>query len=163
MPWVPVASIAIGGFEAAGFSDDSDYLLVVTSSGRGVFSTRTGEKVARDSNYDGSWYDLSALTCLGIGPLEGESLHVAGIHGGGLPTVAQDGWSASLLCPNWPEGFVVLCEPGESVWDEKRISSLVRLAPTHGDDDVACYGFSPCGNRLVIATSSTIDLFSRER
>ncbi len=38
----------IGGLVAAGFDPDGNYLLVVSHSGRGVYDTRSWERVARD-------------------------------------------------------------------------------------------------------------------
>jgi hypothetical protein len=37
----------IGGVVAVGFDSSRDYLLVITHSGRGVFSTNTWERIAR--------------------------------------------------------------------------------------------------------------------
>jgi hypothetical protein len=65
-------SIPIGGLVAVGFDASSAYLLTVTHSGRGVFSTNTWERVARD-------YEVvypNGGTCLGIGPIEGKAISV---------------------------------------------------------------------------------------
>jgi hypothetical protein len=40
--------LPIGGLVAAGFDSTGEYLLTITHSGRGVFSTTTWERVARD-------------------------------------------------------------------------------------------------------------------
>lgn len=65
--------IPIGGLVAVGFDASGAYLLIVTHSGRGVFSTNTWERVARDYEViypnDGK--------CLGIGPIDGEIISVA--------------------------------------------------------------------------------------
>jgi hypothetical protein len=161
-PWKLVASVAIGGFEALGFSMDSRYLLVVSSSGRGVFDSEFGEQLARDSSSAmGDWYDLEALTVEGIGPVAGESISVAGIHGGGLPVVSLDGWVADLLSPDWPSSFVTLSPPGSSPWVQDQSQGVAKVAPTGGDDAVKCYGFSWSRRHLAVATSHTIDLFLR--
>jgi len=39
----------IGGLVAGGFDSAGEYLLTVSHSGRGVFSTATRERVARDT------------------------------------------------------------------------------------------------------------------
>lgn len=65
-------SIPIGGLVAAGFDATSAYLLTVTHSGRGVFSTNTWERIARD--YEVIYPD--AGTCPGIGPIEGKMISV---------------------------------------------------------------------------------------
>ena len=62
----------IGGLVAAGFDASSAYLLTITHSGRGVFSTRTWERVARD-------YDLAYpknRSGIGIGPINGQTIPV---------------------------------------------------------------------------------------
>lgn len=161
-PWRLVASVAIGGFEALGFSIDSNHLLVVSGSGRGVLDTESGEQLARDSaSAAGDWYNLEALTVEGIGPVAGESISVAGIHGGGLPLVTLDGWVADLLSPDWPSSFVTLSPPGSSPWVQAQSQGVAKVAPTGGDDAVKCYGFSWSRRHLVVATSHTVDLFLR--
>lgn len=156
------ASISVGGFEALGFSADSKFLLVVSSSGRGVFDSMTGERLSRDaSNPAGDWYDLQALTVEGIGPLNGQSIIVSGIHGGGLPTVTLDGWVADLACPDWPLGFVTLSPPSSDPWVEEGSEKVAKVAPAGGDDSIKCYGFSWSRVHLVVATSHTIELFTR--
>lgn len=57
----------VGGMIAAGFDPTGAYLLTVSHSGRGVFSTDSWERVARDLNqaYPENGY------AVGIGPIEG--------------------------------------------------------------------------------------------
>jgi hypothetical protein len=65
-------SIPIGGLVAAGFDPSGAYLLTVTHSGRGVFSTDTWKRVARD-------YAVvypEAGKSIGIGPIDGQSIQV---------------------------------------------------------------------------------------
>jgi hypothetical protein len=157
-----VASIAVGGFEALGFSPDSRHLLVVSSSGRGVFDSASGERVARDSSKaTGDWYNLEVLTVEGIGPLSDQSVQVAGIHGRGLPLMTLDGWVADLLSPCWPASFVTLSPPGSTPWVEEQARGVAKVAPTGGDEEVKCFGFSSSRRHLVVATGHTLDLFLR--
>src|SRR5450631_1343055 len=91
-PWKRLAVHAVGGLTEVGFAEDSDCLLVVSSQGRGVIDCRTGERVARDRGEpDGSWYDERRLRAQGIGPLDGQVVRLAGLHGGGLLTCGRDG------------------------------------------------------------------------
>jgi hypothetical protein len=63
----------IGGLVAVGFDPTGSYLLTVSHSGRGVFSTKTWERLARD-------YALAYPVdgrAIGIGPIEGLSVVVA--------------------------------------------------------------------------------------
>ena len=161
-PWRLVASIAVGGFEALGFSIDSKYLLIVSSSGRGLFDSTSGKLLARDSSIStGDWYDLETLTADAIGPIADQLITVAGIHGGGLPFVTLDGWVADLLSPEWPSGFVTLSPPGSNPWVSTRSRDVAKIAPIGGEDAVKCYGFSWSRQHLVVATSYSVDLFLR--
>lgn len=65
-------SIPIGGLVAAGFDASGAYLLTVTHSGRGVFSTETWIRVARD--YEVIYPDDGK--CPGIGPIDREIISV---------------------------------------------------------------------------------------
>jgi hypothetical protein len=65
-------SISIGGLVAVGFDASSTYLLTVTHSGRGVFSTNTWKRVARDY----SVVYPEAGTSIGIGPIDGQVVPV---------------------------------------------------------------------------------------
>lgn len=62
----------VGGVFAMGFDPRGEYLLVVSHAGRGVFSARTWERVARDK---GVVYPEGGR-CLGIGPIDGVSVLV---------------------------------------------------------------------------------------
>jgi hypothetical protein len=79
----------IGGLVAAGFDPSGAYLLTVSHSGRGVFSTATWERVARDSALA---YPTSGHAN-GIGPLEGHSIPITEIdyETGNLQFSSPDG------------------------------------------------------------------------
>ena len=64
--------LTIGGLVAAGFDTSGAYLLTITHSGRGVFSTSTWERVARDHTIA---YP-EAGTSVGIGPIDGQTVFV---------------------------------------------------------------------------------------
>jgi hypothetical protein len=64
--------IVIGGLVAAGFDPTGAYLLTVSHSGRGVFSTASWERVARDTI---PVYPEAGVAT-GIGPIDGVSIHV---------------------------------------------------------------------------------------
>jgi hypothetical protein len=63
----------IGGVVAAGFDPTGAYLLVISHSGRGVFSTNTRIKVARDVELA---YPVAGIG-VGIGPIDGERIAVS--------------------------------------------------------------------------------------
>lgn len=62
----------IGGVVAVGFDSSRDYLLVITHSGRGVFSTNTWERIAR--SYELAYPEEGCG--IGIGPIEGEVIPI---------------------------------------------------------------------------------------
>jgi hypothetical protein len=62
----------IGGVVAVGFDPSGDYMLVITHSGRGVFSTRTWERVARSIALA---YPVAGVG-IGIGPIDGQAIPI---------------------------------------------------------------------------------------
>ena len=77
----------VGFGEVAG----QDFLLVVSHDGRGVFDL-DGTRVARDRTpVDDLWHNSQQLTAIGIGPLDGIAVPLAGLWGGGLPLMTDDG------------------------------------------------------------------------
>jgi hypothetical protein len=65
----------IGGLVAAGFDPTGAYLLTITHSGRGVFSSQTWERVARDTKLA---YPKAGVG-VGIGPIDGQAIPVTGM------------------------------------------------------------------------------------
>jgi hypothetical protein len=86
--WTQHSIFAIGGLIQVGFAPQSDYLLVVSHQGRGVFDCVSRQKLARDAN---DAFDESELTAEGIGLLAGQKIRTAGLFGGSLPTTTADG------------------------------------------------------------------------
>ena len=60
------------GVVAAGFDPSGEYLLTITHSGRGVFSTRTWERLARSTELA---YPKRGFG-VGIGPIDGQAIAV---------------------------------------------------------------------------------------
>ena len=79
----------IGGVVAVGFDPSGDFLLVVTHSGRGVFSTRTWERVARSTELA---YPAGGVA-VGIGPIDGLAVAVTEMdyESGHMRAVSPDG------------------------------------------------------------------------
>ena len=79
----------IGGVVAVGFDPTIEYLLVITHSGRGVFSTHTWERVARDLELA---YPTGGIG-IGIGPVNGQSISVTEMNyeSGHMQAVSPDG------------------------------------------------------------------------
>lgn len=82
-------SLHIGGLVAVGFDPTGKYLLTISHSGRGLFSTATWERVARDPSLA---YPESGMG-VGIGPIEGKEIPIIEIDyaTGVLRAVSPDG------------------------------------------------------------------------
>jgi hypothetical protein len=65
-----------------GFADSSDVLLVISHDGAGLFDCKTGERLARDKEYAQTFEEQASLVAKGIGVIEDQSIHVAGLFGG---------------------------------------------------------------------------------
>jgi len=158
-PWKKIGAVAVGGLRSIGFDRDSEMLLIVSSMGRGVIDCCDCAKVARDEAeyYAGETY----LEAEGIGQLEGKTIRMAGLTGGGLPNVTQDGWMLEIVTLDWPEHDVLLAEPYTTIYDSlygkpSRFKKIAR------ESELRAYGFSYTGKSLVIATSSEIVVYGRE-
>ena len=161
-PWLHLTTIPIGGLVAIGFAEDEEHLLVISQSGRGVFELPAGARVARDAERTAGWYDHGALIAQGIGPMDGESVTVAGIHGGGLRLLSPDGWSLERVAPDWPNELVFLSPPGSSAFEQRAGNRTFNLGPTEGGEPIVVFGFSRTGRYFVIGSSSAIELFGLE-
>lgn len=156
VPWAKVADLHIGGLTDIGFAHDSDLLLVLSHAGRGLFDCTAGVRLARDSG-DYS-HDTGNLIAEGIGPLAGTEIRTAGLHGGGLSLVTEDGWSAEMNFSAVPFGQVLLQAP--EYWkSEAKSPSTGRFGPF--ESDLHAFGFSPTGRTFIIALSSGISVYCR--
>jgi hypothetical protein len=161
-PWQQLPTITIGGLASVGFSADSSCLLAVSlGGGRSLYATKTGERLARDRDTDlSSWVSADGTQASGIGIVGGVQIPVAGIWGGGLSKVAEDGWSCFVVAPDWPDEQVLLGRPGGDLWSENLGSHLFQVADSE-IFEVRSAGFSPDGRSFVVATSGGIDLWAR--
>jgi hypothetical protein len=88
----------IGGLIAVGFDPNGSYLLTVTHSGRGVFSTTTWERIARD--YSVVYPDGDSS--IGIGPLAEQTI-----------LVTEMNYQTGAMHLKSPDGAITLhCESG---------------------------------------------------
>ncbi|MEM8534946.1 MAG: hypothetical protein AAGF95_29165 [Chloroflexota bacterium] len=158
-PWRETATHAIGGLLAVGYAENTDLLLVVSSQGRGVFDCLTGEKVARDDTDPYPYFNEIKLIAHGIGPLTDRTIHIAGLHGGGLPHYTHDGWSLKAFSIMWPHHDIVLEYPYQSIYNH--IDNGVKVGED-GACELRAYGFSQTGQSFIIATSCDITLFTRQ-
>ncbi|MFF7725480.1 hypothetical protein [Streptomyces sp. NPDC008001] len=167
-PWRQVYDyrIAVGGLLGIGFAVDPrsghDLVMTVSTSGHGLFDAVTGEKIARDRDpADDSCTpeDTPDLTCPGLGPVAGSRIHIAGLFGGGLHAGTGDGWTVTVVSPEWPCHRVLLARAGglpRGAHEENWWHVL------HADySEFRAAGFSPSGHTLAVATSSDLTLWTR--
>jgi hypothetical protein len=159
-PWREIGTVHVGGLRAIGFDRSSELFLIVSIAGRGVIDGVSGSKVARDVSeyFEGELL----LEAEGIGPLQGITLRVAGLFGGGLPTFTADGWSVEVVPLKWPTPEVLLLEPFASLYDslQGKKSRFHKLRSE--SDPVRACGFSYSGRTLVVATSSGVTIYGRD-
>jgi hypothetical protein len=86
----------IGGVVAVGFDTTEAFMLVISHNGRGVFDTKTWERVARDSamSYPERGFGI------GIGPIEGVKIPVVEMDWETYDkrSIASPSGSIQLLC-----------------------------------------------------------------
>ncbi|MDI6101770.1 hypothetical protein QLQ12_24415 [Actinoplanes sp. NEAU-A12] len=170
-PWSERHQVAVGGLLGAGFAvhpeSGRDLLLIGSHDGLGLFDTVTGERLARERDGDAGWPGENPgwpedddLTCVGIGPIAGTRVRMAGLLGGGLRTVAPDGWSVEVVSPDWPHDRVLLSKPGHDPWSGDHGDSWWHIFHANVTE-LRAAGFSPSGATLVVATSSDVTLWHR--
>ena len=158
-PWKKVGEWGIGGMESIGYSDCSQYIIVETSDGRGLFDCNTGEKILRDRN-EYKTRELELL-CNGIGPLEGQVVRMSGLAGGGLPLYTSDGWEIEIIS-SWPKNEILLFEPGSWLHGEK-YGKPDHFQKIWSGYEIRGCGFSYSGNTLCIGESSDLVIYSRTK
>jgi hypothetical protein len=144
-PWKKVADVAIGGLTDVGFVPRSSLLMVASHQGRGLLDLITGDRVARDRQETGTWFDASRPAVLGIGPLDGQWINVAGLAGGHLPVTDDGRWLAG-----------VAGRPGRDAFGPRR-----ELVEVNEPEEIRAFGFSPDGATFVVASSPSIMIFRR--
>ncbi len=159
--WKLLGQFALAGTQAVGFANNSDYLLVVSSNGRGLFDCQKGEKIARDYEDIDDYYDHIALEAKGIGHLENEVIKMSGRHGGGLPNYTHDGWS--IKCFEVKFGVKTLTLSSHNSWGAYGVlyDKPHDFEKIYEDFDVVAWGFSPTGKTLIIADSSDLRIYGR--
>lgn len=154
-PWKRLATFSTGGLRSVGYDRESDNLLVVSSQGRGVIDCLKGQKIARD---DEEYYENETyLEAQGIGILSDRIIRMAGLFGGGLSTITEDGWQLECVTLSFPEQMVILLPPNSYLY-----SKPDRMTKIYEDADIRAYGFSYSGKSFVIATPSGVTIFARE-
>ncbi|MBD2794298.1 hypothetical protein [Xenorhabdus szentirmaii] len=155
--WNFIATIAVGGLTEIGFSRITNHLLIISSSGRSVIDCTTGERLARDYEDDGDWYNAHELTCQGIGPISNETVTIAGLCGGGLPLANQYGETLERTAQNWPIEELYFCQLNSSPFTARFQAGCYHISSGY----ITCCGFSWNGEFIVMATSSDVTIWNR--
>lgn len=157
--WTKKKVAMVGGLFAVGFGSGLDLILVVSHDGRGIFNSLIGELIARDEKPPAkSWFSEVPYQAIGIGPLEGQSIPLAGIHGRGLLRFTRSGWSLDVICLDWPDNVVFLQPPMKDILIENQSQGCVRIDEP---EEIRAVGFSETGQSFIIATSSDITFYAR--
>jgi hypothetical protein len=157
-PWKLVETFAVGGLRSVGFDRESENLLVVSSQGRGVIDCLTGEKVARD---DEEFYENeTSLEAQGIGILSDRTIRMAGLFGGGLPSITEDGWQLECITLKWPEQMLILLPPSSHLYGSVT-GHPDLMTKIFEDSCIRAYGFSYTGRAFIVATTSDVTVFAR--
>ena len=158
-PWQQAATLAIGGLTALGFDRASDRLLICSGTGQSVVSAATGEILYRNREEDG--LDIAALKGTRLDHPADERFDMAGLYGGGLRTMTDDGWTVECV-----QGHAILHPPQASIhfhhpkWDSYKKDRSFHVLD-RGGEDIRAFGFSWTSHSLVLATPSTVMLWHR--
>lgn len=148
--WKKPAFHAVGGLIQVGYIGETDFLLVLSHNGRGIFDCLTGEKIARDDTMGYEFFDEKSLILKGFGQFEKDFVQTAGLHGGKLKESTTDGWRLSYTEDGI--GRVILSDPNDSISETFGDSGLV---------EIRAFGFSESGKSFVLATTADLTIFSR--
>ena len=143
--WKKIADVAIGGLTEVGFVPGGTLVLVVSHQGRGLIDLVSGQRVARDRQETGSWFNATRPAALGIGPVHGQQIEIAGLAGGQLPLVTADGWQARRT----PRGVMLAGPAGETVTVDEA-------------EQIRAFGFSPDGQAFIVASSPSLTILRRD-
>ena len=162
-PWRRINVLGVGGLNALGFNRKSEEMLVTSVNGQSVISGDTGEILYRNRDDDG--LDISALKGTRLDHPADERFDMAGLFGGALRTVTDDGWSIEPLAGS-SGVHCVLQPPGASVhfsdpkWAAHNKDATFHLIARESED-IRAFGFSWTGRTLVLATPSDLTLWNR--
>ena len=153
-PWKRLPASLVGGLLQVGFAENSNLIIVLSHSGRGIFDCRTGASIARDYDETDAVFDTICLTVQGFGLLAGQPIRTAGLYGGGLPLSTADGWFLKDQVMTSSIRSIVLAPPHRREQEDVVIGN-------EGICELRAFGFSDTGLSLLIATSCDLMLFTR--
>lgn len=145
-------TFSVGGLLYLGFSNEcTEKLVTVSSQGQRVLNCRTGKKTYCEESYD----ELDLIVC--AEELGGEVVPLAGEGGGGLRHFSPQGDILISAAPYWPKEQVIFM-PDYASWYQQPERCVVLFE----EYELRAFGFSKCGNYMVVGSSSTIEIFRRQ-
>ena len=157
--WTVTTTFAVGGLEAVGFDERNGELLVVSSQGQGIIDPTSGRRLFRDANSHG--YDHKRLQANRGDQPEAPPVRMAGIHGGHLRTVNDDGWTIEKVVLEWPKARLVLCEPNVHLSPFKKPPKSGWFVLGEGTE-FKVWGFSHTGSVLIWSDEVDISVLRKD-
>ena len=143
--------MCIGSLMYVGFSEiQTEKLMCISSQEQSVIDCRTGKVVFEEESYDE--HNLIAIS----ESLGGEVVHIAGLGGGGLRHYAPNGDIMDSIAPYYPKEQVVYMPEYKSCFLSPEECRII-----FDDYELRTFGFSKCGNYMVIASASDLSVFRR--
>lgn len=145
-------TLAVGGLMYLGFSEiHPDKLVCISSQGQSVIDCKTLNKTYCEEHFDEN--DLTAYA----EELGTEQIRIAGEGGGGLRHYSHDGNILERVAPFWPKEQIIFM-PHFHSWHSTPSECRIVLDAY----EIRAYGFHPCGDCFVVATSSDLTVFRKQ-
>ncbi len=160
--WTVVKSQAIGGLLEIGFFEDSDYLMVLSSQGRGIIDCFENKRVARDHDdyYFSSWNAKTGIV-QGIGTFRKQQVICGGFeHPNVLLKETEDGWRYKIETLEQQFWFSKTKKIQRIVVYNEELKLRVEIDAT-GQVLNRGIGFSNTGNTFVFASASDVHFINR--
>lgn len=134
-------------------------MSVTSARGQSVISGTTGTVLYRNRDEDG--LDIAALKGTRLDNPADERIDMAGLFGGGLRRVTDDGWSVEMTHRVYvlhPKGASIhFMKDAEADFDKHTTFYVLDRSL----EDIRDCGFSWSGRTLVCASSNTLSIWSR--
>ena len=162
--WIFKNKWAIGGLLEIGYFKDSDYLMILSSQGRGIFDCLTGEKIDRDNTnyYYDSWNPDTGIVA-GFGILEGKNVICGGFeHDNVLAQKTSDNWGIMIEKEKRPDWQNKIVDTDVLYLFNSDIKEKIEIDSTPYGFDRG-FGFSDSGKSFVLASSSDLLIWIRDK
>jgi hypothetical protein len=150
--WEFVKTFAVGGLINVGFIENTNFIIVVSHNGRGIFNCQKGENIARNDEDIWQFFDDKTGKVKGFDVWENQIIQTHGLFGNdNLPKKTNDSWTLKLVQKN---NFIeiVLVSPNQ----EEIVVGSDEIV------EIKAFGFSNDEKFFVIAQSSDLLLYRRK-